>query len=110
ALGHQEKVVELLKRVLSDPSLIDYYNTAFLTYSRLGLPVNEILKSGVPATTPALSRLLDFWATTRKADEAVATWNWSEQHAPVSGESIKAFFEFLISSGQQVTAQQLWQQ
>lgn len=108
ALGHDQAVVGYLKAILSDPAFWQYYDTAFLTFSRLGVPVDQILQNGVPATTPALSRLLMFWTRVGKADEAVATWNWAQQHASVDGESMYDFFEFLIHADQSSKAQELW--
>ncbi len=108
-IGNSEQVVSHLEAILSDPDLWQYYDTAFLTYSRLGLPIDEILKHGVPQNEAALSRLLMFWTKVGKVDDAVATWNWANQRSMANGEATNDFFAFLIRADQQDLAQQLWQ-
>ncbi len=109
-MGNGEQVVRYLEAILRDPDLWQYYDTAFLTYSRLGLPIDEILRNGVPPNKAAISSLLMFWTKVGKVDEAVATWKWADQYSLADGESTNAFFTFLIGGGQQVLAQQLWEQ
>lgn len=108
-IGDAQQVIRNLLAILRDPWAEDYYDTAFLTYSRLGLPVNEILSQGVPQTKTVLSRLLTFWTRVKRRDEAIATWKWAEQRSMADDESTGAFFGFLIKAGEQAQAQQLWQ-
>ena len=109
-IGDPTEVVRCLKAVLSDPGLFDYYDPAFLTYSRLGLPIDQILSAGIPQTEPVVSALLTFWTKIRHVDEAVATWKWADQRKLADAGSTGAFFQFLMASDQQDLAQQLWQQ
>lgn len=107
-IGDAQQVVRNLIRILSDPGLEDYYDTAFLTYSRLDLPIGEILSRGVPQRKEVMSRLLTFWSKANKVDEAVATWKWAEPKGLADEQSIGDFFTFLVKANQQALAQQLW--
>ena len=108
-IGDTNLVVRQLAKLLSDPGLNEYYETAFLTYSRLGLPVEQILEQGVPRRKAVLSSLLTFWTKVHKTDEAVATWKWASAQGLADGESTGKFFSFLIAADRAEEAQQLWQ-
>jgi tetratricopeptide (TPR) repeat protein len=109
-IGDPAEVVRCLRAVLSDPGLYDYYDPAFLTYSRLGLPIDQILSSGVPQTKMVLSALLTFWTKIHHVEEAVATWKWADQRKLADATSTGDFFQFLMAAERQDLAQQLWQQ
>jgi tetratricopeptide (TPR) repeat protein len=108
-IGETNLVTQQLKKLLSDPGLSDYYDTAFLTYSRLGLPVDQILQTGVPPRKSVVSGLLTFWTKINKGDEAVETWKWASARSLADGPSMGAFFRYLLHAGQSEEAQQLWQ-
>jgi tetratricopeptide (TPR) repeat protein len=117
-LGDRDQVVRQLYALLSDPGLAAYFDTAFLTYSRLGLPVEDILKNGVPQNLAVLSNLLSFWTKIGRVDEAVATWRWITQRFNDSklaeSEGTADFFAFLMKpanpAAEHALAQQLWQE
>lgn len=108
-LGNARKVLKYFAALLSDPLVASYYDTAFLSYSRLGIPLDQILES-IPQRSEVLSKLLTFWTRVNKTDEAIKTWKWADSRSLASGQSMDDFFTFLIKAGQQVTAQQLWQE
>ena len=108
-LGDNDLVVPQLRKVLSDPGLNEYYETAFLTYSRLGLPIDQILREDVPQNKTVMSSLLIFWTKVRKQDEAVATWKWASSKGLADNQSMGKFFSFLNASDQAGEAQHLWQ-
>ncbi len=109
-IGPSSLVEQQLRKMLSDPGLSEYYDTAFLTLSRLGLPVDEILRDGVPQRKAVLSNFLTFWTKVGKADEAVATWEWASERSLLDEESTGRFFAFLVSAHRPDEAQQLWQE
>lgn len=109
-IGNSARVVELLSKLLNDRSSQEYYDTAFLTYSRLGLPIDEILNGGIPQRKEVVSSLLTFWTRIHRADEAIATWRWANQRSLVDERSTGAFFTFLDRNGEQFRGQELWQQ
>jgi tetratricopeptide (TPR) repeat protein len=108
-IGDEQQVSRNLMALLSDPGAEDFYQTAFLTYSRLGLPISEVLSQGVPQRKDVLSRLLTFWTNANRVDEAVATWQWADERSLADKESMRDFFAFLIRRDRQPLAQQLWQ-
>ncbi len=108
--GDTNRVIQQLRTLLRDPGLSDYYESAFLTYSRLGLPSSQLLNSIVPARKDTLSTLLAFWTKTQKLDEAIATWQYASTRRLIDSTSTGQFFRFLIQSGNQDQAQSLWQQ
>jgi hypothetical protein len=95
--------------VLSDPGLVDYYDSAFLTFSRLGMPVADILQRGVPPSKSVVSSFLTFWTKMNKADEALETWKWASARGLADADSTGAFFRLLLIAGRAEEAQQLWQ-
>ena len=109
-IGDSGQVLHQLTKVLSDSGLHEYYETIFLTYSRLGLPISDILNTGVPQRADVLSSLLTFWSNTHKPDEAVATWQFASLRKLADDESTGRFFRFLMESGRLLEAQSLWQQ
>jgi len=108
-IGNGEHMLRNLSALLSDPFLADYYDAAFLAYSRVGLPIDQILRS-LPQQTAAFSKLLTFWTKVGKVDEAVATWKWASTRSLADSQSSYDFFTFMIRAGQSASAQQLWQQ
>jgi tetratricopeptide (TPR) repeat protein len=108
-IGDSNLVAQQLKKVLSDPGLKDYFDTAFLTYSRLGLPVDEILQHGIPPEKSVVSSLLTFWSRLNKPDEAAATWKWASARGLADAESTGVFFHYFLNAGHGEQAQQLWQ-
>ena len=103
-----EAVVQL-RKILSDPALSNYYDTVFLTYSRLGLPLSEILSQGIPPKTISGSRFLHFWISRGKEPEARETWNWLRQHGGVDDNTAGSYVNFLLGQHDPALAQATWQ-
>jgi tetratricopeptide (TPR) repeat protein len=108
-IGDTNMVLQQLRKVLSDPGLWEYFDNAFLIYSRLGLPLDEILQRGVPPNKPVVSSLLTFWSRLNKPEEAAATWKWASARGLVDGASTGIFFHYYLNAGHNDDAQQLWQ-
>jgi tetratricopeptide (TPR) repeat protein len=103
-----ETVVQL-RKLLSDPTLSAYYDTVFLTYSRLGLPLSQLLSEGVPPKTPAGARFLQFWISRGKEPEARETWDWLRSQGSVDASEAGSYVNFLLAQRQLALAQETWQ-
>ncbi len=106
--GMPEEAVVQLGKLLSDPTLAAYYDTVFLTYSRLGLPLSQILSEGVPPKTTAGARFLQFWISRGKEAEARETWDWLRGQGGVDDNSAGSYVNFLLERRQPALAQQTW--
>jgi Tfp pilus assembly protein PilF len=98
-----------LRKILSDPALSDSYDTVFLTYSRLGLPLSQILSEGIPPQTKAGARFLRFWINRGKEPEARETWDWLRREGNVDDSDAGSYVNFLLGQHEPAIAQAAWQ-
>ena len=87
-IGDKAEIMRDLSVVLRNPELPSYYQAAFLTYSRLDVPIQELLGKGVPAIATAAEPFLQFWMEDKKRPEAKATWNWMVKHSLTTEKSL----------------------
>jgi hypothetical protein len=106
--GDKTETVRDLSTILRNPELTSYYQPAFLTYSRLDMPIEELLDSGVPAMATAAEPFLQFWIDDRKVPEAKATWNWMVKHSLTSEKSCGGYVSFLVDNNQIDAAAAEW--
>ena len=107
-MGDSEMSAKQLAKILRDPGLTESYDMVFLTYSRLGVPVDELLQKYLPHQREVLSSFLSFLARTHKLEQALATWKFVSARGLADDESVGRFFRFLVDSGHQEEGQQLW--
>jgi len=107
-MGDKAETLHDLSAVLRNPELASYYPAAFLTYSRLDVPINELLEKGVPATTTAAEPFLQFWMEDKKITEAKTTWNWMVQHSLTTEKSLGDYTTFLVANHEVDTAAREW--
>ena len=96
--GDTEETLHDLSDVLRNPELFSYYPAAFLTYSRLDLPIDQLLDKGVPPLATAAEPFLQFWIEDKKVPEAKATWNWMVKHSLTSEKSTGEYTTFLVAN------------
>lgn len=106
--GNKPEILRDLSAILKNPELASYYPAAFLTYSRLDMPVEELLDKGVPAISTAAEPFLQFWMDDKKIPEAQATWTWMVQHSLTSEKSIGDYTTFLVTNHQVAAASAEW--
>jgi len=97
-----------LSTVLRNPDLTSYYGPAFLTYSRLGLPISELLEKGIPPLTTAAEPFLQFWIQGNSQPEAAATWQWMVQHSLTTENSCGNYVSFLERNNDIAAAAKEW--
>ena len=93
--GDPAAVLRDLAGILRNPDLTSYYPAAFLTYSRLGVPVNELLDKGIPPVSTAAEPFLQFWMDDNRLPEAAATWHWMAQRSLTTENSCGNYVSFL---------------
>jgi hypothetical protein len=93
--GDPAAVLRDLSVILRNPDLTSYYQAAFLTYSRLGVSINELLEKGIPPVTTAAEPFLRFWMDGNSQPEAAATWHWMVQHSLTTENSCGNYVAFL---------------
>ena len=106
--GNKAEILRDLSTILRNPDLASYYPAAFLTYSRLDMPIQELLDKGVPVASTAAEPFLQFWMEDKKIPEAQATWSWMVQHSLASEKSIGDYTSFLVANHQVAAASQEW--
>jgi hypothetical protein len=106
--GDRDEVLHDLAAVLKDPELTGYYDAAFLTYSRLGAPIDELLDKGMPPVATAVEPFLQFWMDDNKVPEAKATWLWMLKHALTNEASCGSYVGFLLRNNEVEAATKEW--
>jgi tetratricopeptide (TPR) repeat protein len=106
--GDNAEIMRDLSTVLRNPDLTNYYQPVFLTYSRLDIPIEEMLDKGVPVVSTAAEPLLQFWIDEKKVPEATATWNWMMQHSLTTEKSCGSYVSFLVANNQIDKAAEEW--
>ena len=107
-LGDKAETMRDLSVVLRNPELPNYYQSVFLTYSRLGTPMGELLNEGVPALSTAAEPFLQFWMEDKKIPQAQATWNWMLRHSLTNEKSIGDYTSFLVANHEIAAAAEEW--
>ena len=106
--GDKAATMRDLSTILRNPELTSYYQPAFLTYSRLDTPIEELLAKGVPPLATVAEPFLQFWMDDRKVPEAKATWNWMVQHSLTNDKSCGNYVSFLLANNEIDAAAQEW--
>jgi tetratricopeptide (TPR) repeat protein len=106
--GDKAEVMKDLSAVLRDPDLTSYYQPAFLTYSRLDTPIENLLEHGVPPIITAAEPFLQFWIDDRKVPEATATWNWMVKHSLTTEKTEGSYVSLLVENNQIDAAAAEW--
>lgn len=107
--GDSQSTLLHLRTILQDPELTNYYEPAFLTYSRLGLPIQQILDRGVPKNPTAAYAFLRFLMEGNQLGECQASWNWIEQNLGADDKLAGEYVAFLIRENVPQQAALVWQ-
>lgn len=110
ALSEREytSVITYLNRILRDPDVTPFYPAVFLTYSRMPVPLHDVLERGVPSSAAAASALMAYAIGSRRSSDAPVAWNWIVQHRLASDELTRDYLGFLLSHRQETAAAQTW--
>jgi tetratricopeptide (TPR) repeat protein len=106
--GDRGAVMQDLSAILRNPDLTDYYQPAFLTYSRLGAPTNELLEKGIPPVSTAAEAFLQFWMGENRLAEAGATWRWMVERSLTTENACGNYASFLVRNNDIAAAAQEW--
>ncbi len=108
--GDETGTLKNLSAILKNPDLISYYESAFLTYSRMGLPIEQVLEQGIPPNSAAAAAFLRFWVNSSKLPEAKAVWKWLLKHAPPDDQLAGEYISFLIRTKSEREAADTWKE
>ncbi len=106
--GEKADTMRDLQLVLRNPELASYYPAVFLTYSRLGVSLPELLDKAVPPVSTAAEPFLQFWMDDKHVPEAKETWNWMVQRSLTSERSCGAYTTFLVANHNVADAASEW--
>ena len=107
-VGEREGTLRLLRTVLTNAGST-YYESTFLTYSRLDLPIQQILDQGMPTSRPVAEAFLHYWMEARKLQESQATWDWMRGKGLVNDQLAGEYVSFLIGEMHLEEAASAWQ-
>lgn len=110
ALAAQENaaVMTYLNRILEDPQVTGFYPAVFLTYSRMPVPLREVLDHGVPPSPAAAEALLAYTLNLRRSSDSGVAWSWIVAHHLQTDELTRDYLSFLLSHQQEVAAADTW--
>jgi len=108
-IGDSEHTMRCLSRILSNPDLQAYYSPAFLTYSRMNLPIEEVLAAGVPPNELAARSFLRFEMQSNHIDDAQAIWRWMAARSLEDDALTREYLDFLIHNNQAEPAAEAWE-
>ncbi len=106
--GDERRAMAVLRRVLEDPELIDYYPAVFVTYSRMHTPTAERLQSGVPANRRIAGSLLRFEMEGDGLTEVATVWEWIVDHKLEDANLACDYTRFLIAHNSARAASAIW--
>jgi hypothetical protein len=106
--GDDPAAAAYLNRVLREPDVTEFYPAVFLTYSRMPVPLRDVLARGVPPSAAVAEALLRYAIASPRSGDAVAAWQWIAQHRLESDELTRDYLTFLLSHGQEPTAAETW--
>ncbi len=107
--GDTQNTLAHLRTILQDPELTTYYEPVFLTYDRLGLPIQEILDRGIPKNRTAADAFLRFLMEGNQLVESAAAWNWIQQNIGADDKLAGEYVAFLIRENAPEQAALVWQ-
>lgn len=106
--GNYPASLQHLSAILSNGELSAYYSPAFLTYSRMDLPIGDVLNKGIPPTPIAAQAFLRFLIQEGQTVEAEATWKWMSERCLGDSAIAAEYISFLISKKQEELAADTW--
>jgi hypothetical protein len=106
--GDYPASLRYLSAILSDPELSAYYSPAFFTYSRMDLPIRDVLDKGIPQTPVAAQAFLRFLMQKGQTDDAETTWKWMAERSLVDSTIAGEYVSFLILKKQVERAAETW--
>lgn len=106
--GDREATMHDLSIILRNPELLQYFEPAFLTYSRLDVPITELLDKGIPPVTQTAEQFLAFWMQGNQVPEAKATWDWMTKHSLTTEKSGGTYITFLVRNNDIDAAAREW--
>jgi hypothetical protein len=107
-IGDSADVMRCLYKVLSDSDLASYYPAAFLTYTRMGLPISQLLESGLPPKQLPAHAFLGFLMEEKDVQDAGVTWKWLARQRLIDDQIAGEYVDFLFRSALPDEAAQTW--
>lgn len=108
--GREEPVLRNLRKILINPELTQYYEPVYLTYSRLGLPLEQVLEEGMPPLKAPANGFLAFLVAKNRLNDAKQTWAWMEQRALADDSSTGELLKLVLSNkGEDDQAVEIWE-
>jgi hypothetical protein len=107
-IGDGLGTLRLLKTVLTNAGSA-YYDSTFLTYSRLELPIQQILDQGIPTKKPVAEAFLHYWMEAKKLQESQAIWEWMRSKGLVNDQLAGDYVSFLLREKHLEEAASTWQ-
>jgi len=108
--GNNQAAMSYLSRVLRDPTVKQYFPAVFLTYNRMGVPIEDVLAHDFPASSGAGEAILRYSIQAQRVPDAEAVWHWMAAHNLQNDALAADYLRFLIAAGHEQAAAEEWAQ
>ncbi|HEY3456995.1 MAG TPA: tetratricopeptide repeat protein [Bryobacteraceae bacterium] len=108
--GDLRKTLQYSAEILKDPQLASYYTPVFLTYTRTGISMEEILALGVPPRRAPAQAFLRFLMEGTETADAAAAWNAIVRQGFQDKRLTGEYVSFLLRNRQDTLAAEIWAQ
>jgi tetratricopeptide (TPR) repeat protein len=114
-MGDAQASIRNAAAILRNPELSAFDADVFSLYARMlqagqSITLNDILKRGIPPSSPAALSFLDFWIDRDQLEEAQKTWHWLLDRSLVDARATGKYTDFLIRCGHPQEAAAEWKQ
>ncbi len=99
-----------LATILGNADASAYYVPAFVTYSRMDVPVSRVLDNGIPRSPSAAQGFLRFLIEEGQVADVEAAWKWMEERSLSDEITTAEYLNFLLGKKQNEHAAENWQQ
>ncbi len=108
--GDYTNVLRCVSEILRDPYSTSYYPAAFLTYTRMGVPIAEVLQAGVPHQRWPAQSFLRFLMEGYDVPNARVTWQWLVKQDLIDDQVSGQYVDFLLRNQLSDEAAKTWRE
>ena len=106
--GDNSRTMTTFAAILRNPDFTDYYTPTFLTFRRMGLPIQTLLQNAIPPKRVPAQAFLRFLTNGNRLEDAEEVWTWTLKRGLVDEQLTADYLAFLIRQKQETQAAETW--